>query len=176
MKRWRVPMWIFVATGLVLNIISALLTNFSIDNINREANSIIQQQESHEKLIELTWQQVETIERKRELILLLTSLDEASVQPLPHAVKEQVFTEIHDWLNISISDLSTVEIPAIMQRMNDIQREYRNKINQLYIQNLALTQSHENKMNSISRLRNLALFLQILGLAFLLVRDLSRRS
>ncbi|UTV29725.1 hypothetical protein [Photobacterium atrarenae] len=176
MRRWRVPVWIFVATGLVLNIISALLTNFSIDNINREANAILQQQESHEKLIELTWQQVETIERKRELILLLVSLSEGNEQPLPQTVKEQVVTEVHDWLNINISNLSTVDVPAIMQGMNDNQREYRNKINQLYIQNLALTQSHENKMNSISRLRNLALFLQILGLAFLLVRDLNRSS
>ncbi|MEJ2766341.1 hypothetical protein VV869_20510 [Photobacterium sp. MCCC 1A19761] len=176
MRKWFVPTWFFVALGLLLNIISALMTNFSLDHAMQEANGMIQQQESNEKLIGLTWQQVETIERKRELVLILMSIANVNPQPLSASVKAQVIEELHDWLNISLSDLSNVEIPAIMQRMNDTQIEYRNKIDQLYIHNLALEQSYQGVMESISRQRNLALFLQILGLALMLSRDLKRRD
>ncbi|UXI04436.1 hypothetical protein [Photobacterium sp. TY1-4] len=176
MRKWSVPTWVFVAFGLLLNIISALMTNFSIDHAMREANGMIQQQESNEKLIGLTWQQIETIERKRELVLILTSIEDVNHQPLAASVKEQVIAEVDDWLNISLSDLSIVEIPALMQRMNDVQAEYRHKIDRLYIQNLALAQSYQRVMESISRQRNLALFLQVLGLALMLARDLRWRE
>lgn len=176
MRKWWIPTWVFVATGLALNIISALMTNFLIDDANREASALIQQQESHEKLINLTWKQVESIERKRELVLLLLSLAEVNEQSVPEPVQLQIISELQDWINTSVTELTMTNLSAVMQGMNDTQRVHRNKINQLYIQNLALAQSYEHKVKSISRQRNLALFLQILGLALMLARDLNRRA
>ena len=85
MRNWTIPTWILVATGLLLNIISALMTNFLIDDATRQANELVQMQQNNDKLINLTWQQVESVERKRELALLLVSSSEHAKQPIAEA-------------------------------------------------------------------------------------------
>ena len=60
-----------------------------------------------------------------------------------------------------------------MEELNKVQYEQREKINQLYLDNLELVEQHADKMKTISQLRNLALFLQIIGLGLVLARDLS---
>ena len=63
-----------------------------------------------------------------------------------------------------------------MEALNDVQAEQREKINDLYLANQELINDNAEKMKAISRLRNLALFLQVLGLAFVLARDLNRKD
>jgi hypothetical protein len=176
MRKWTVPTWILVATGLLLNVISALMTNFFIDDITRQTNEIIQRQQNNEELISLTWQQVETVERKREFVLQLLSASQLHKQPIAKEVTDQVINELNYWLDKKIERLVLEDIPALMVAIDDIQHNQREKINQLYLENLELLEIHDDKMKSISRLRNLALFLQVIGLALVLARDLNRRE
>ena len=176
MRRWTVPTWTLVATGLLLNVISALMTNFFIDGITLQANELIQRQQNNDKLISLTWQQVETVERKREYILQLISSSKLHKQPIAIEISQQVISELNYWLDEKIEQLSLSEIPRLMVVMNNVQQSQREKINQLYLDNLELVEIHDDKMKSISQLRNLALFLQIIGLSLVLARDLNRHD
>lgn len=175
-KKWQVPTWTLVAIGLILNIVSALLTNFYIDDLTRQSNDIVQRQQGNEKLIQLIWQQVETVERKREHVLVILNVADMMQSSIPSEVAAQIEHDIAYWLPDTPVELSIENIPSLMLALNDVQAEQREKINNLYLANQELINNNAEKMKAISRLRNLALFLQVLGLAFVLARDLNRKD
>ncbi|MGR5063805.1 hypothetical protein [Photobacterium sp. DNB22_13_2] len=175
-KKWQVPTWTLVAIGLILNIVSALLTNFYIDDLTRQSSDIVQRQQGNEKLIQLIWQQVETVERKREHTLVILNIAEMMQSPLAREVAVQIEHDIAYWLPDIPVELSIENIPKLMAALNDVQADQREKINDLYLANQELINKNAEKMKAISRLRNLALFLQVLGLAFVLARDLNRKD
>lgn len=176
MRKRSVPTWILVATGLLLNIVSALMTNFYIDSATVDANQLVQHQYNNEKLISLTWQQIEGIERKRELVLNLVSISELSGAPLPVPVQQEIHDQLAPLHHVTFTELTTGKLTGIMTAFSTEQEQLREKINQLFIDNLALAEKHTQLMAHISGLRNLALFLQIIGLALILARDLSRQQ
>ncbi|MCQ1058064.1 hypothetical protein ACQKPX_01660 [Photobacterium sp. DNB23_23_1] len=175
-KKWHVPTWTLVAIGLILNIVSALLTNFYIDDLARLSNDIVQRQQGNEKLIQLIWQQVETVERKREHVLVILNAAEMMQSSLPGEVAAQIEHDIGYWLPDIPVELSIESIPTLMEALNEVQTGQREKINDLYLVNQELINDNAGKMKAISRLRNLALFLQVLGLALVLARDLNRKD
>ncbi|MGF1702074.1 hypothetical protein L4D09_17430 [Photobacterium makurazakiensis] len=174
--RWFIPTWTLVALGLLLNVLSAVMTNFYIDDATRQANELIQQQKGNEKLITLIWQQTETVERKREHVLELVAMSEMQGVPLPEPIQKQVIQALSYWLPNQTVMVTVSDIPALMEQLSVVQVELRENINQLYLDNVELIEVYSEKMKSISQLRNLALFLQILGLALVLSRDLNRRD
>lgn len=173
---WRIPTWVLVGIGLLLNVVSAFMTNFYIDDSTRQINSQIQQQASNDKLITLIWQQVETVERKKEHVLELLSNSEYMSKPLIPEIKNQVMSDLTYWLGDDVASLSITTLSNLMGKINTVQFEQREKINQLYLDNLELIDSYTSEMEYISQLRSLALFLQVIGLGLVLSRDLSRRD
>ncbi|MBY5944925.1 hypothetical protein [Photobacterium rosenbergii] len=171
--KWQVPTWTLVAVGLLLNIVSALITNFYIDDLTRQSNDINQRQQSNEKLIQLIWQQVETVERKREHTLVILNAAEMMQSALPEEIVEQIQHDIGYWLPDTPLDLNIENVPELMEALDGVQASQREKINDLYLENQVFIEDNAEKMKAISRLRNLALFLQVLGLAFVLARDLN---
>lgn len=174
--KWTIPTWTVVGIGLLLNVVSALMTNFYIDDATRQANELIQQQQGNEKLISLVWQQVETVERKREHILVLLAVSDVAQADLPESIKYQLTHDLNYWLPDNNIKLTLDNLPDLMERVDSVQQTLRDKINQLYLDNLDFIAIYSEKMKSISRLRNLALFLQIIGLALVLARDLNWRD
>ncbi|MGF1759237.1 hypothetical protein L4D76_15100 [Photobacterium sagamiensis] len=175
-KSLIIPTWTLVGIGLLLNVVSALMTNFYIDDATRQANSLIQQQANNDKLITLTWQQVETVERKREHVLGLMANSDLMNKPLAPEITQQVISDLNYWIKNEISTLSLNGVSPLMVELNEVQVEQRDKINHLYLKNLDLIDLYSDEMKYISRLRNLALFLQIVGLGLVLSRDLSRHD
>ncbi|QUJ66204.1 hypothetical protein KDD30_08330 [Photobacterium sp. GJ3] len=176
MKKWAVPTWALVATGLLLNILSALMTNFYIEGTTVEANRLVQQQHGNDKLISLTWQQIESLEQKKELVLILVSISETSQASLPVSVAQELQRQLEHWQVSIPAALSAESVQHTMTAVNAEQALLRDKINQLFIDNLALNSEYAQRMTTISGLRSLALFLQIIGLALILARDLSWRQ
>jgi len=152
------------------------MTNFYIDDSTRQINSQIQQQASNDKLITLIWQQVETVERKKEHVLELLANSEYMGKPLIPEIKNQVVKDLNYWLDDDVVSLSITSLPNLIGKINNIQFEQREKINQLYLDNLELIDSYTSEMEYISQLRSLALFLQVIGLGLVLSRDLNRRD
>ncbi|MDX1302250.1 hypothetical protein [Photobacterium sp.] len=175
-KALTIPTWTLVGTGLLLNVVSALMTNFYIDDATRQANAFIQKQADNDKLITLIWQQVETVERKREHVLDLMVNSDSMNKPLAPEIMQQVISDLNYWIKNDISILSLDGVSSLMVELNEVQLELRDKINHLYLENLDLSDLYSDEMKYISRLRNLALFLQVIGLGLVLSRDLSRRD
>lgn len=71
--------------------------------------------------------------------------------------------------------INSENLSKIMKGIDEKQDLLRNKIDTLYLNNLQLSDSQREITGSISGYRNLALFLQILGLALIMARDLSRK-
>lgn len=174
--RWQIPTWSVVAIGLLMNIVSALMTNFYIEDEVQAANVLTQQQISNDKLIALTWQQVEAIDRKREYLLTLMVISEASNHHISSYLSQFVINDIQSWLGESVVEITKPALPEIMDKLVNLQSSQRDKINQLYIENLSLIESQSDKSKNISMLKSLALFLQIIGLGLVLARDLSWRD
>ncbi|OAN11704.1 hypothetical protein A3K86_20015 [Photobacterium jeanii] len=175
-RSWQIPTWTLVAVGLLLNIISALMTNFYIEGATQDANRLTQQQIANDKLIALTWQQVEALDRKKEFLLMMARVGEASATTMSLELASLVSSDLKVWLDEVPKQLTLVELPNILMALENIQAEQREKVNQLYIENLTLIERYASKSKSISMLRSLALFLQIIGLALVLSRDLSKRD
>ncbi|MGF1833415.1 hypothetical protein [Photobacterium sanguinicancri] len=174
--RWQIPTWSVVATGLLMNIVSALMTNFHIEGETQAANTLTQQQIRNDKLIALTWQQVEAVDRKREYLLTLLVVSESNGHIISEYLSRFIRDDIQSWIDEPVEEISQDALPIIMDKLVNVQSLQRDKINQLYIENLALIDSHAIKAKNISMLKSLALFLQIIGLGLVLARDLNRRD
>ncbi|MGF1687219.1 hypothetical protein L4C36_11085 [Photobacterium japonica] len=170
------PTWVVVGLGLLLNIVSALMTNFYIDDATQQANVLVQEQQSNDKLIRLVWQQVETLSRKREHIMTVLTVSEVSGQKIPAAIDREIVKALDDWLPQAPETISVATLPSMMDQLDEAQRELRDNVDRLYLDNLRLIAEHAQKMEDISQMRNLALFLQMIGLALVLARDLNRRD
>ncbi len=62
-----------------------------------------------------------------------------------------------------------------MRLINKAQQGQRNIIDELYLDNLSLTEAIQFVEEEMAYYKNIALFLQIFGLALILARDLSVR-
>ncbi|MDD1795415.1 hypothetical protein L4D06_21295 [Enterovibrio makurazakiensis] len=170
--RIGMPTWVIVAIGLVLNIVAALMTNFVIDDLGEEAALVIETQTNNNQIIQLTWQQVDALERRRETItIILASSTENNA--LTEMFSKRLLASFSDMADINIS---LQNMPMIMSSIDKKQDLLRNKIDTLYLDNLSLAETQRDLGGKISAYRNLALFLQVLGLALIMARDLSRKS
>ncbi|WP_035479475.1 hypothetical protein [Aliagarivorans marinus] len=162
---------ILVGIGLLFNIIAALITNFYIDEAGAEANVLSQRQQQNDNLIRQVWLQLDSLERKRELILGLVSQD----TPPPASVGQLIEQDLRYWTpDMPAAEIKLSNLPALNQHIQGIQLELRERIDNYYLENLDLNEQINEQMLHTSRIRNLALFLQIIGLALILARDLSR--
>lgn len=169
--RTSIPTWVIVAIGLVMNIVAALMTNFVIDDLGEQAGSYAETQRANAQLIQLTWQQVDALERRRETILtIMATRPHEAVLPAPFV--QQL---LQPFSTMAAMPLHRDNLDTLMAGIDSQQDLLRNKIDTLYLDNLQLRDSEREISASISGYRNLALFLQILGLALIMARDLSRK-
>ncbi|WP_434362726.1 hypothetical protein NF212_20305 [Parasalinivibrio latis] len=168
--KMRVPTWTIVATGLALNIISALMTNFYIDEATEDVSFLGQEQVENNKRIALIWQQVETIERKRENLLVLFAQKD-----IPDSIMTETRSNLERWLQNTVPPLSLSTLPDVMASIDNAQALRREEINGIYLANIELAEKQTSQMKELASLRNLSLFLQLIGLCLILARDLNRK-
>ncbi|MDO6763349.1 hypothetical protein [Agarivorans sp. 1_MG-2023] len=174
--RWRFTRTqVLVSIGLLFNIVAALMTNFYIDSVSQDAHQLVQQQQANDNLIKQTWLQIESLERKRELILALVSNEAQTSQPIPQTVQELLAKDLKYWLEMGeVPSINLSNLAALDRLVSKVQNQLRERIDNWYLQNIDLMGAYTDQMSTISSLRNLALFLQMIGLALILARDLSR--
>ncbi|WP_235869724.1 hypothetical protein [Veronia nyctiphanis] len=94
----RIPTWLVVAFGLALNILAALMTNFVIDDLGENASDLADAQSENTRLIQLSWQQIDGLERRREAIITTLSIydaqDEQPATALSSALTQLCATRI----------------------------------------------------------------------------------
>lgn len=170
--------WVFIITGIVFNILSAVITHYFI-GLNKEAINVIDRDISRKQvLIDSLWQSRTEVERKKEFFILLFahSADRPAVSETVYQAYLDELVATHDLtgfepgtgrdhgkrLNLLL-DVSAAAQTAIIESINDT-----------YFETLALQDARMPLENDNSRLFSIAIFLQVIGLILVLARDLRR--
>ena len=178
LDRWLAP-WVFVLTGIVFNVLSAVITHYFIGLNNDELNIIDREVQNRQVLIDSLWQSKTEVERKKEFfILLLTNGNNQS------ATTQDYF---QTYLNEVIDNYALTDFKARMDQAtaNDLnllldlssaaQKSTIESINATYFEILELQETRMPLERDNSSLFSIAIFLQVIGLILVLARDLRRQ-
>ncbi|WP_413113332.1 DNA mismatch repair protein [Thaumasiovibrio sp. DFM-14] len=156
----KIPTWIIVAVGLAMNIAAALLTHLMVDKLSHQSAAIEREIANNTMLIEQVWRRIETLERKKEWLLLV------DVEAMSESQREATLAH---WVNAD-----NAKTDELLVAIDSHQIQFREDIDARFLKNLQFREQENQLEIQVSRYRNLALFLQIMGLALILARDLRR--
>jgi hypothetical protein len=177
LDRFLAP-WVFVLTGVVFNILAAVITHYFI-GLNNDQIAVLERDiQNKQVLIDSLWQSRVEVERKQEFfILLLTSQSESP------AIIETYYRKYLDDL-VNAHGLKEFNSPEQRTMTNDIelmlaissaaQESIIESINATYFETLELQEAKMPLEQDNSRLFSIAIFLQVIGLILVLARDLRR--
>ena len=113
MLRWP-PAWLLVLIGLVLNILAILMSSVVLEDLNRDMSALNERKQDNLYSIQLAWNRVETLERKKELSLLylsqptlVSSRDDTSL------IASELTKQLNDWVGEKIPPLQLENISQI---------------------------------------------------------------
>jgi hypothetical protein len=167
-----------VFTGIVFNILSAVITHYFIGLNNDAINLIDRDINRQQVLIDSLWQSKVEVERKKEFFILLY------VQPENKPAASEAFYQ--DYLQELMSTYDLTEFAPRMDRdrgnplglLLDIsaaaQATIIESINNTYFETIELHEARMPLESDNSRLFSIAIFLQVTGLILVLARDLRR--
>ena len=171
--------WVFVLTGIIFNILSAVITHYFIGLNNDAINIIDREIQRKEVLIDSLWQSKNEVERKKEFFILLLS----SKPDKPDVVE----TIYRDYLKEVMGSYGLKEFTPRMDRdtggdldlLLDLsgaaQKSVIETINNTYFETIELQETKMPLVRDNSRLFSIAIFLQVIGLILVLARDLRRQ-
>lgn len=174
MSRLRLPpAWLLVLIGLVLNVLAILMSSIVLDRLSGEIAELTEQKNANVYSIQLAWNSVETLERKREVLLLHVS--QAQHKPTDAVLNSAMMAQFEGWLMAPIPVLTVENIPILMMRVDKAQQRLRKQIDTYYLDNITITEVMIGLNDRIAWYKNIGLFLQVFGLALILARDLARK-
>lgn len=165
------PAWIIVLTGLVLNIFAILINSIVLDKYSERAAQLSESKNSNQQAIQLAWNQIETLERKKELLTIHLGQSNTDTDKAISSVLRQ---QISLWVGNQVPSVSPSNLIPILNALDEAQARQRNIIDELYFKNVSIMEVIQKMEASNANYKNIALFLQILGLALILARDLTR--
>ena len=164
------PAWLLVSIGLCMNVVAILVTSLVLDRNSMQQLSRHEQQQQNVYLIQQAWNKLDILERKEEwLVLYLQSRENNEV------LDNAAATHLARWLPVKDWQLSLAGLEQIATVLEQERQALRDRIDSLYILNLQLQAQIAAYRDEFQRYRNVALLLQIFGLALILSRDLAWR-
>ena len=170
--------WVFVLTGIVFNILSAVIAHYFIGLNNDDINLIDRDINQKQVLIDSLWQSRVEVERKKEFFILLFS------QPNEQPAASEAFYQQYLQELMSTHGLTEFEPRMDHDRDNPLgllldisaaaQAAIIESINNTYFETLELHEARMPLESDNSRLFSIAIFLQVIGLILVLARDLRR--
>jgi hypothetical protein len=181
MKRFLKP-WVFILTGVVFNISSAVITHYFIGLNNERIANIDRSINNRQVLIDSLWQSKTEVERKKEFYILYFT-NQQNQDSVEFALLNQHYQkylletarlyELSDF-EAQMSGQESSGIKFLLEFSSAVQASIIKSINNTYFEKLDLV---ENKMpieQGNARLFSIAIFLQVIGLILILARDLKR--
>jgi len=165
------PAWVLVLTGLVLNVLALLMSSIVLDKLSVEIGQLSEQKDENIYSIQLAWNSVEMLERKREMLLMHIAQNGEVQKQLQATLQGQ----LSQWVNQPIPEIAIDNLPQLMMLINQAQQSYRNQIDDFYLENLSISELMTALNERIAWYKNIGLFLQVFGLALILARDLARK-
>ncbi|GAL11829.1 hypothetical protein JCM19233_2819 [Vibrio astriarenae] len=167
------PPWVLVLAGLILNILAILISSLVVDSYNQKISNLSAQEAQNQYSIQLDWNSVETLERKREA--LLQHMHISALVSVPSEVEVALMEQLRLWTAVEVTDLSQSSLETVLDAVDKAQFRYREWIDDHYLNNLEIAERITSIQDKVAHYRNIALFLQIFGLALIIARDLARK-
>ncbi|EAS76113.1 hypothetical protein V12G01_09120 [Vibrio alginolyticus 12G01] len=174
LRRYIPPPWVLVLIGLVLNIGAIIVTSLVLDKLGKQHSQLAEQTAENLYSIQLAWNSVETLERKREALLLHVHISHSVAIPLE--LEEVLAGHLSSWVHNESDEIKIDQLPQLMSKINQAQASYRDRIDNYYIENVGLNEVMAKQDEKIAWYKNIGLFLQVFGLALILARDLARKQ
>ena len=177
LDRFLAP-WVFVLTGIVFNILSAVITHYFIGLNNDRISGLERDIQNQQVLIDSLWQSRIEIERKQEFFILLLSsppdnpadIESYYREYLEGLVNTHALTEFASRTKQALLN----DIELLLAISSAAQKAIIESINATYFETLELQEAKMPLENDNSRLFSIAIFLQVIGLILVLARDLRR--
>ena len=171
--------WVFVLTGILFNILSAVITHYFIGLNNDEINALDRKINDQQVLIDSLWQSKTEVDRKQEFFILL--LTGSSMQPerverfYRRYLERLVATHGLAAFEERIAQASDADLDLLLEISLAAQDTLIGSINNTYFDTLELQEAKMPLERANARLFSIAIFLQVTGLILVLARDLRRR-
>ena len=170
--------WVFVVSGVVFNILSAVITHYFIGLNNDEIDIIDREINSKQVLIDSLWQSRTELERKEEFFVLLlvnpSNRPAATGKLYRDYLGELSTTYALDDFQARIDGDNGAELGLLLELGQAAQLSIVESINSTWFETLALQDAKMPLERANSRLFSIAIFLQVIGLILVLARDLRR--
>lgn len=176
MKKSLTP-WVLVITGIIFNIISAVITHYFIGINNQQLNELTQKASQFDTLIESQWRTRTEIDRNREfLLLLLTQSNADNASSIQSYINDQLSTivERHQLSNANIDKNNVPDFANIESVSNLAIQKIIASINDSYLEKLDIVNQQMPLREKNSLLFTISIFLQLTGLILVLSRDIMR--
>lgn len=178
LDRFLAP-WVFVLTGIIFNILSAVITHYFIGLNNDAINIIDREIQRKEVLIDSLWQSKNEVERKKEFFILLLSSKHDKpevVEPIYRDYLKQVLGSygLKEFTPRMDRDTGS-DLDLLLDLSGAAQKSIIESINNTYFETIELQETKLPLVRDNSRLFSIAIFLQVIGLILVLARDLRRQ-
>ncbi len=178
LDRWLAP-WVFVLTGIVFNILSAVITHYFIGLNNDRIGVIDRDIRNQQVLIDSLWQSRIEIERKKEFFMLLLA-DDYDKSALTRSYYQDYLKGLASKHRLSkfdarIQNPLNNDLEFLLDISDTAQAAIVESINATYFETLEQQEAKTPLERNNSRLFSIAIFLQVTGLILVLSRDLRRR-
>jgi hypothetical protein len=171
--------WVFVLSGVVFNILSAVITHYFIGLNTDEINVIDRKINSKQVLIDSLWQSRTELERKKEFFILLLANPANELASTGNLYRDYLndlsSTYTLDEFQSRIDQGNGYELGLMLDLSRAAQSAIVESINSSYFETLALEEAKMPLERNNSRLFSIAIFLQVIGLILVLARDLRRQ-
>ncbi|MFT5218032.1 MAG: hypothetical protein ACI9LO_000020 [Planctomycetota bacterium] len=178
LDRFLAP-WVFVITGIIFNILSALIAHYFIGLNNDQINVIDRDIQNKQVLIDSLWQSKNEVERKKEFFILLLDSSHSSKMPVDLYYQDylQTLVENHhlEEFDAALENVKIDNIELLINLSGAAQQAIIESINSTYFESLGLEERKHPLEKSNSRLFSIAIFLQLMGLILVLAKDFRRR-
>ena len=170
--------WVFVLTGIIFNILSAVITHYFIGLNNDDINALDRDVQSKQVLIDSLWQSRIEVERKEEFFLLLLNQPNAESADMRDYYRNYLneLVTAHDLASFQprIENPAPADINLLLELSDAAQKTIIESINSTYFETLELQEAKMPLERANARLFSIAIFLQVTGLILVLARDLRR--
>ena len=170
--------WVFVLTGIIFNILSAVITHYFIGLNNERINTIDREIRDRQVLIDSLWQSRIEIERKKEFFILFLSgepADRSRAEKFYRAYLDDLInTQQLDRFRERVDGTTMADLDLLLELSNAAQSAVIDSINNSYLETLDKQEAKMPLERANSRLYSIAIFLQVTGLILVLARDLRR--
>jgi len=177
LDRWLAP-WVLVSTGVVFNVLSALISRYFIGLNNDQINIINREIQQKQVLLDSLWQSRIEEDRKKEFFIPLLA-DKPAATEVTESYYREYLAEVQNAYDLEdfttrLQQPAEVNLQLLLDLSDAAQQSIIESINNTYLETLDRQERKLPLEGDNSRLFSIAIFLQVIGLILVLARDLRR--